>query len=194
MASLEQRLAKIKPSREAIPGFGGGYFDLQALERVSCAMIENGIALPDEIMEACSKCFPEDEKPCRKERAAIEEAYPLLLGGLAAVTLLIPIARAARTVRSAALFVQTQIVKFFQGIPWLARFVAAPTAEAAGFEAAAASLAPSYVAAVAKTADILAKLEKTTKVGSTPIVTLLILAGVLRSEGGPIPDDVIEDS
>lgn len=157
----------------------GGFFDLEALERVSCAMLENGLATPEEIIDACSKCFLDEDKPCREERELIEQSHTLLLGGLAALTIAVPYFKVVSVLRN--LF--GAVIRGSQGI--LRQFgftfsIRTAPADVAAFEAAQAGLTPEYLAAVSKSATILSRL-KMAATASTSTEVLLLFAGLTAS-------------
>jgi len=146
---------------------------------VSCAMLENGLATPEEIIDACSKCFLDEDKPCREERELIEQSHTLLLGGLAALTLAVPFFRYARALtaafRPAFGAIGTALQRAGFGFT-----VRTDAAAATGFEAAQAGLTPEYLAAVSKSASILSRLQVAAR-ATTATQGLLALAGLTAS-------------
>lgn len=145
-------------------------------------MLENGVATPQELVDAILKCS--EEKPCEEERTLIEQSYPLLLAGLAGVSLAIPMFRVLRTIRAAFFSLTGALSAFLSRIPWVGRFFgeanfSAPAAGAA-FETAAAGLTPEYLAAVASSQSILSRIQAAVKVEGVT-AALLFLAGYIGS-------------
>lgn len=174
-------VCRYKPNRSKPRLFG-----LKDLERISCAVFENGQGTPDEIREACEKCLPpREQEECQEERELIEQVAPLLFAGLATLAMFIPIARVFAVIRRVALIAWAAISPFVAGIPWIGRVVtkvpqvgAIPAASAeAEFIAAQAALSPQYVAAIASTAKILNRLQKQVET-TGPLLFLLALAGI----------------
>lgn len=186
-------------SIDRLPGSPGGksrssahIWNEDAIKRIGCAIFEEGLATPDELCEWITDCVPDEDKPCQKEKSLIEQSYPLLLAGLATLTLALPVLRLVRTASSV-------VRGFLSSIPWLGRFFAieaegASTTIARGavagssFEAAAAGLTPEYLQAVATSQSILSRLQVATKAEGI-VAVLLGIAGFVGSSFDVFPED-----
>lgn len=173
MASSAEKVARLT-AKALRPGGG---FDLEALERIGCAMFENGF-LPEDIVQAVSECFPEDEKPCRKERSLIEESFPLLAAGAAAMTMLLPFARIGRWLAGLASAARVAVFNILHGfrIPWLSRLLGNPSNQTA-FDVAQANLTKEYLAAMATATDIIVKAQASARISPT-VKAFLAIAGI----------------
>lgn len=180
-------VCRYKPNRSKPRLFG-----LKDLERIACAIFENGQGTPEEIRDACEKCLPEREEECQEEKSLIEQSYPLLLAGLATLTLAIPVFRALRAVRTAFFAVRDVLTTWLSRIPWIGRYFQSSNigaaAAGASFETAAAGLTPEYIAAVAQSQSILARIQAAVKVEGVT-AGLLFLAGLQASLFDILPGD-----
>lgn len=184
------------PGVGRLPGSPGGksrsaahIWNEDAVKRIGCAIFEAGLATPDELCEWVTDCVPDEDKPCQKEKSLIEQSYPLLLAGLAGVSLALPIFRVLRS----ASFLLGVGRTVLQDVPWVGRFFRVTAGEAAGatsagtFEAAAAGLTPEYLQAVATSASILSRLQVAAKAEGI-VAVLLGLAGYVGSTFDIFPD------